>query len=780
MAEHSLQELKEEFYHALENNPEEYPEDASTQIEQSTTAIDNKSETVNEFKPSSNNHDHCNCLDLEHKYLAPDVISTNISDVKLNNTNDNVGVKPSCEVEIQTEFSIEEKLISDSELTDCTCIEADQMLSNIREELRKLDEISLQDTIQIPHDVYANNLETEDERSYLKTISERTEAPSTPLIFDEECTCNTNEVGKLTIHNMPQIDIRPAFVVQKVFQINIKPTGSVNLTVPGVRNVLYEEISHKDIGALEIDDELTDNHVTDAEQSEVKHEEKSFLEQEKPTFYGKSLLDLHFSTKKQTMVDNIIDINEKEEMLNISDDLDLSFNKNGDDCPEITAGILKENKNIVSSPNENHETKCSNEKRDKIEHGVPQDIETISEVGVNKYVESLKESVPISYDNLPFLDITKNDSSQSLVQSVLGEFHFGIKSLDDSQGKDEIRLREIGSVSHKNLAFCEPTVERGDSAESVYVITYDISTQVSLDSDEDVDPEHEIKTRKSKSNRVRIFELGEENLLSNKCNSETCLIPCEKLKSFQTHDENKASGELLPERETAEAFLCGNLKNLVVEPISTTPAKDFKSVDTQTCILQRDDKSIQNVLPELSLENVRLHELQNHEGGDTTHYHINNLEMYSISGASLHVNTSKCKSCGHDKHRHKIKAKPPREILKNTQNVTKKKLVRGGPKVEAREMLHHAINMSSSDSNTYHLDSTLSEGEVRCKCSVSSGEVHACPRAYNVRDCTNYFKRHPELLLRYELGEDVRVCAKKTYNDNWVAYFTSGNIRQSK
>lgn len=69
---------------------------------------------------------------------------------------------------------------------------------------------------------------------------------------------------------------------------------------------------------------------------------------------------------------------------------------------------------------------------------------------------------------------------------------------------------------------------------------------------------------------------------------------------------------------------------------------------------------------------------------------------------------------------------------------------------------------------------TLSEGEVRCKCNVSIGEIHVCRYPKNIRASVEYFKRNPEQLIRNELRDpDLRIQKQRMYYSNWVAYYVS-------
>lgn len=78
---------------------------------------------------------------------------------------------------------------------------------------------------------------------------------------------------------------------------------------------------------------------------------------------------------------------------------------------------------------------------------------------------------------------------------------------------------------------------------------------------------------------------------------------------------------------------------------------------------------------------------------------------------------------------------------------------------------------------TIHTDTpseSSSEGEIKCHCSTSIGEIHLCRYARNIKARAQYLKKHPDKLLKYEMGDpNVNVIGKKVYNSNWVAYYVT-------
>nr|XP_023024398.1 uncharacterized protein LOC111512496 [Leptinotarsa decemlineata] len=79
------------------------------------------------------------------------------------------------------------------------------------------------------------------------------------------------------------------------------------------------------------------------------------------------------------------------------------------------------------------------------------------------------------------------------------------------------------------------------------------------------------------------------------------------------------------------------------------------------------------------------------------------------------------------------------------------------------------LNLDSSNSDTItNSERVLSEGEVRCECSVSIGEFHACRR----KRSPSKFRR-PHSFLAEERGAEIR--KRRTYFNNWVTYYLNKN-----
>lgn len=83
------------------------------------------------------------------------------------------------------------------------------------------------------------------------------------------------------------------------------------------------------------------------------------------------------------------------------------------------------------------------------------------------------------------------------------------------------------------------------------------------------------------------------------------------------------------------------------------------------------------------------------------------------------------------------------------------------------------INISQSDSIGIY--ESVSEGEIDCKCSVSSGEVHHCNNLDH-RQSIRYIKKHPEVAVRKEMGnKSAQIARQRSQYNNWVTYFVHKN-----
>lgn len=78
-------------------------------------------------------------------------------------------------------------------------------------------------------------------------------------------------------------------------------------------------------------------------------------------------------------------------------------------------------------------------------------------------------------------------------------------------------------------------------------------------------------------------------------------------------------------------------------------------------------------------------------------------------------------------------------------------------------------------------DSTYSEGEIKCKCSTSIGEIHLCKYAAKIRSRMSYLKEHPRKFIEHEFGNpNVKLIGGRMYYRNWCAYYISDTSDSSR
>lgn len=83
--------------------------------------------------------------------------------------------------------------------------------------------------------------------------------------------------------------------------------------------------------------------------------------------------------------------------------------------------------------------------------------------------------------------------------------------------------------------------------------------------------------------------------------------------------------------------------------------------------------------------------------------------------------------------------------------------------VKKNVLPHNIVDSSNSDSITSY---SLSDGEVKCHCSVSSGEIHKCSK----RDGSLFSKQNPIVT-----SKPKHIVKKLNYFNNWVTYYVSND-----
>lgn len=82
----------------------------------------------------------------------------------------------------------------------------------------------------------------------------------------------------------------------------------------------------------------------------------------------------------------------------------------------------------------------------------------------------------------------------------------------------------------------------------------------------------------------------------------------------------------------------------------------------------------------------------------------------------------------------------------------------------------------SADINLNGVNDVYSEGELKCNCRTSIGEIHICKYAHSIKSKVQYLKKNPNKLIQYEFANpNVKVIKQRTLNDNWRTYYISSN-----
>ncbi|KAG5890006.1 hypothetical protein JTB14_032629 [Gonioctena quinquepunctata] len=90
----------------------------------------------------------------------------------------------------------------------------------------------------------------------------------------------------------------------------------------------------------------------------------------------------------------------------------------------------------------------------------------------------------------------------------------------------------------------------------------------------------------------------------------------------------------------------------------------------------------------------------------------------------------------------------------------------------SRDPYNSNLNLDSSNSDTItHTDRITSEGEVRCECSVSIGEMHPCKA--RGRFSSSRFKGQRPLVAEEHVFPFRR---RRTYFNNWITYYMNRNV----
>lgn len=188
----------------------------------------------------------CACPDDVHDEVPPTSIASvssasgSQSDNVLPTSEENCSCKSDIEM-LRGLTEISNKPVANSEkMMSCTACAASPKLF-YSEYISEVSRVARTHGVFAPAPTSTSGTDAETDQSHLHTISERTEATS------DDASQITDEIPlvkpkKLIVQHLPQINIRPSLTTQKVFEIEIKPSGSVQLQIPTIPNIYYEEV----------------------------------------------------------------------------------------------------------------------------------------------------------------------------------------------------------------------------------------------------------------------------------------------------------------------------------------------------------------------------------------------------------------------------------------------------------------------------------------------------------------------------------------------------------
>lgn len=87
------------------------------------------------------------------------------------------------------------------------------------------------------------------------------------------------------------------------------------------------------------------------------------------------------------------------------------------------------------------------------------------------------------------------------------------------------------------------------------------------------------------------------------------------------------------------------------------------------------------------------------------------------------------------------------------------------------------LSISLDTSLASNFGESYSEGEIKCKCSTSIGEIHICKYTESIKSNVQYLKNNADKFMQYENADtSIRVFQKRAINENWYRYYlTSGS-----
>lgn len=114
----------------------------------------------------------------------------------------------------------------------------------------------------------------------------------------------------------------------------------------------------------------------------------------------------------------------------------------------------------------------------------------------------------------------------------------------------------------------------------------------------------------------------------------------------------------------------------------------------------------------------------------------------------------------------------------NNKERKKRKMLRNASKFEENQRKHQTRCKSISLDTNLTSTSTYSDGEIKCKCCTSVGEIHVCStkQSNSIKSNVQYLKNHSDRFMQYEQADNtVQVLRKRAFNDNWHTYYVTSS-----
>ncbi|GJQ82317.1 hypothetical protein Trydic_g391 [Trypoxylus dichotomus] len=268
------------------------------------------------------------------------------------------------------------------------------------------------------------------------------------------------------------------------------------------------------------------------------------------------------------------------------------------------------------------------------------------------------------------------------------------------------------------------------SEESIYVVMHDVSTQVSLESTPSENSQSEKKQpKKSKKGYSK---------------KKTKVKSKDQQQQSQTQDSGETS-------DTTDGDSCED------EPPNPC-------VTMQPVMVRYETKGVQKSLEDGAFPFVKLHKFRPCDDESSSVSEVNDLANSPLRNAPF----------GDTMVRPDFISTNLSPMPADLRQMEARQSVQQKPRaLKVFKASMHACS-SSSETNESRLEESLSDGEIKCRCSVSIGEFHLCRMGKDVKAKAAYLKKHPDVLVRREFpGENVILKKQRAIYDNWVTFYAA-------